>query len=277
MRHFFLILLISKSMLAQNRQKGSYTVYLNNASGSIKAEVVYENKKISVQEDLTYYWYTSNKIIETKGGFDGRILDGAYTSFYLSDNLKEKGIFESGVKDDTWKAWYENGRVKEISNWKNGLKHGTSKKYDARGVLLTESNYKNGKLNGYEIIYEGDKPISKKKYDNGEEVLPKVKKVKADSTNSDSKGILNWFKKKEKQANSEPERITDKKEKQPNIGADRIPDRKNKKQKQKESIKQEKVKPEPDRKEKVPLAQRLKNLFNKKEKDTANELAKAKK
>src|SRR3954463_14354625 len=96
---FLLSLCLAVPVCAQDRQKGSYTVYLNNATGSIKAEVVFENKKVKAKEELTYSWYASNKIFETRGGYDGRMLDGPYTSYYLSDNLKEKGVFKNGVKD----------------------------------------------------------------------------------------------------------------------------------------------------------------------------------
>jgi hypothetical protein len=173
----FSALLLNLSALAQNRQRGSYTVYLNNPSGSIKAEVVFENKPLKAKEELTYSWYASNKIMETRGGYDGRMLDGAYTSYYLSDNLKEQGVYKNGLKDEEWKAWFENGKLKEISNWDDGVKSGVYKKFDSRGNLVTQSYYRNGKLNGYEILYEGEKIISKKKYKRGEEIIPKAKKV----------------------------------------------------------------------------------------------------
>jgi hypothetical protein len=33
-----------------------------------------DGEKVKVDNDLVYLWYKSNKIIETKGGYDGRLL-----------------------------------------------------------------------------------------------------------------------------------------------------------------------------------------------------------
>ncbi|MFL5763627.1 MAG: toxin-antitoxin system YwqK family antitoxin [Bacteroidia bacterium] len=192
-----LLIALSNFSFAQNRQKGSYMVYLNGPLESIKAEVVFENRKVNVKDDLTYSWYTSNKIIETKGGFDGRLLSGSYTSFYLSDNLKEQGHYENGLKDDQWKTWFENGKLKEISGWSNGVKSGNTRRYDSQGNLVYEARYSKGKLSGYEITYDGEKIISKKKYAHGKEIIPKAPKIStADSAKS--AGKFHLFDKREK-------------------------------------------------------------------------------
>lgn len=182
MKYFFVLMFLANSILAQNRQKGSYTVYLNSSTYSIKADVVYENKKNTSKEELTYFWYASNKIMETRGGYDGRLLDGLYICFYLSDNLKEKGKFENGLRDGVWQYWYENGKIKETTTWKNGEKNGIYKKYDIHGNLLVEATNKKGKLNGYEIKYEGEKIIRKIKYEDGIEILPKVEAPSKEKT-----------------------------------------------------------------------------------------------
>src|SRR6202012_31644 len=124
-------------------------------------------------DDLTYYWYASNKIMQTNGGYAGKVLNGKYTSFYLTGNLKEKGIFKNGVKNGKWVAWYDDGKIKEISVWQKGLKKGYSKEFDTEGELISKVKYKNGKQNGYQIIYSDGKVSDKKKFRNGVEIVKK--------------------------------------------------------------------------------------------------------
>jgi hypothetical protein len=193
---FFLIL--SHLLLAQNRQKGSYTVFINTPTSNVKADVLYENKKIKVREDVTYYWYTANKILETKGGFDGRLLNGNYSSFYLSENLKEKGTFSNGLKEGEWKMWFENGKVREISHWKAGQKHGIYKKYDVRGSLQLEARFENGQLNGIQKTYQNDTLLSSTKYDDGKEVIKKEKRTTSiEAPGATKKRTWAFWKKKE--------------------------------------------------------------------------------
>jgi hypothetical protein len=164
------------------KQKKSSTVYLNYPDYSIKTGIFPGSKKICPKENLTYYWYASNKIMETKGGYDGKILNGSYTSFFLSNNLKEKGSFKNGLKNGAWITWYENGKIKEIITWKKGLKSGCNKNNEKNGNLVSEAVYKNDKLNGCQTIYADGKITSKKKYSNGIEIV----KVHTDSNGKDS-------------------------------------------------------------------------------------------
>ncbi|MGZ4159083.1 MAG: toxin-antitoxin system YwqK family antitoxin [Bacteroidia bacterium] len=252
MKYFFVLCLLANSLIAQNRQGESYTVYLNNSGESIKAEVVFENKKIKAKEDLTYYWYVSNKIIETKGGYDGRMLDGPYTSFYLSDNIKEQGVFKNGLKDSEWKSWYENGKLKEITTWDHGVKYGSCKKFDLHGNLTTEANYKNGKLNGYEISYDGEKITGKKKYSKGIEIIKPIKKASVkDSTATEKK--INFFRKKRKdEPINKKQKKTDKK--------------KDDHQKIDKPVESANIKASEDKKEKRSFKNSISNIFRKRKK-----------
>ena len=174
-----LFLLTSSSLVAQMKQKASSTVYLNYPEYTIKTDILSEKKKITTKENLTYYWYTSNKVMETKGGYDGKILNGSYTSFYLSSNLKEKGSFKNGLKNGEWITWFENGKINEITTWRKGVRSGSYKKNDNDGSLLSEACYKNDKLNGYQINYKDGKIIEQKKYKNGKEIIKKPKESSA--------------------------------------------------------------------------------------------------
>lgn len=169
----FFVLLFPQIISAQMKQKESYTVYVNYPDYTIKTDISSKGKRISVQEELTYYWYASNKIMETTGGYDGKILNGPYTSFYVTGNLKEKGTFRNGIKNGEWITWYETGKMKEINFWRRGIKSSTSKSFDINGDLISEAKYKNGKLDGYQTTYRSGKIITKKKYKKGIEVIKK--------------------------------------------------------------------------------------------------------
>ncbi len=155
------------------KQKDSYTVYVNYPDYTIKADLSAKVKRIYVREGVTYYWYASNKIMETTGGYDGKILNGSYTSFYVTGNLREKGTFKNGIKNGEWITWYETGKMKEVNAWRRGIKSSTSKSFDINGDLILETKYRNGKLNGYQTTYGNGKAITKKKYKNGIEVVKK--------------------------------------------------------------------------------------------------------
>lgn len=190
MKYLIVLLLFTNTVFGQMKPKEMYTIYVNYPDYSIKATVSNNVKKIDAKESLSYYWYTSNKILETKGGYEGKILDGPYTSFYLSSNLKEKGQFKKGLKNGEWITWFEGGKIHEISTWKKGLKCGVFKTFDDKGNLILEYNYADGKLNGYQTEYKDEKVISKKRYKKGLEIIPKEKSVdKKSDTGKPNEGL----------------------------------------------------------------------------------------
>ena len=205
-RLFLFLLIISNSIFAQQKERDTYTVYINYPNYTVKANIYSELKKMSVKDTLVYYWYSSNKIMQTQGGFDGKLFHGTYTSFYLSNNLMEKGGFRNGLKTGLWNNWFENGKIKESMEWKNGLRNGGFKQFDENGNLLISTNYKKGKLNGEYIQYSGNKSISDRKYKNGKEVIVVVKDKKTALIKEDPKEkktfknkIRSVFRKKEKE------------------------------------------------------------------------------
>jgi hypothetical protein len=165
------------------KQQNTYVVYINYPDYTIKTSVSNSTKKINVSESLTYFWYASNKIIQTKGDYDGKLIDGAYTSFYLSSNLKEKGNFKKGLKDGKWISWYDNGKINEIINWRKGIRSGEYKKFDSNEFLSITSSYKNGKLNGIHTTYANGEIDKKTRYKHGREIIKRQKNtIQTDST-----------------------------------------------------------------------------------------------
>jgi hypothetical protein len=117
--------------------------------------------------------------METKGGYDGKLLHGYYKSFYLNNQLKESGEIKYGTKHKEWRYWYSDGTLKEIINWKEGRKDGVYKIFNDQGKLIAKGYFKNDLIHGKFYTYDNSEKITAtKKYRYGKEILPKVKRTK---------------------------------------------------------------------------------------------------
>ena len=177
---YILFLLMCSAVLAQSpdKKQETYTVNIANRDSVVKASIYYDKMEITAAANSYYYWYGSNKINYTQGGYEGRLLHGSYTSFYPNNNLKQKGNFKKGIKSKNWISWYDNGNIKEMSEWKNGLRNGTYKTFDSKGNKIIETCYSDNKLHGKYTVYSDGKASEIKKYKNGTEVIKKVKPIK---------------------------------------------------------------------------------------------------
>ena len=180
-----IILLLSFSQLSFSQRfvepenMKSFNVTVNFNDYTVKTQMLKDHKKIDVNPDLTYSWYTSQKIIETKGGFDGKLIHGYYKAFYLNNQLKESGDFKYGVKNGEWKIWYTDGKLKEITNWRNGVKTGKFTLYNDYGVIMASGSFKNNLLHGKFYTYDNKGNILlKQKYNAGVEIIKVEKKKK---------------------------------------------------------------------------------------------------
>jgi antitoxin component YwqK of YwqJK toxin-antitoxin module len=140
------------------------------------------DKKIKRQPDKYYYWYKSRTIQITHGDYDGRLLDGDFTSFYDNKNLKVKGTFSAGLKTSKWINWYPNGEYSSIYQWKKGEKNGKFCEYNEKGELLRSGVYKNDLLNGALLEYSSDGKCQIRQYRNGEIVQPPAKEKNEEAT-----------------------------------------------------------------------------------------------
>lgn len=184
---FLSINAFSQSYVEPDKLK-SFNITVNYDDYTVKTQMLSQVKKINVNNELTYLWYASQKIIETKGGYEGKLIHGKYTSFYLNNQLREKGLVKFGLKHKEWKYWYPDGKLKEIINWRNGKKSGVYLLYNDYGKLMAKSRFKNDKLHGKFYTYSANGVVTdKRRYKNGEEVVRKVKvkkepKVKDNNT-----------------------------------------------------------------------------------------------
>jgi hypothetical protein len=190
--------LISYNILFSQPDERHSRVYVNEPNQSIKTEVLSKKNSFDADENRTYYWYANNQILSTKGGFDGKLLDGKYSSFYLNNNLKESGNFKNGVKSGEWRSWYETGQLKESIRWKKGMRKGHCEMYNEKGEKILTSNYKNDLLNGKQLSYQFGKVLFTKKYKKGAEIIPK-EKPKVEKVSKEKKGkVPEKIKRKEK-------------------------------------------------------------------------------
>ncbi len=185
MRYLFIYIIIhfiaclNAQLPIEPSKMKSFNITVNHDDCTIKTQMLSTNKKMDAKSELTYLWYSSQKIMETKGGYDGKLIHGFYKSFYLNNQLKEQGTIKYGVKHKEWKFWYSDGSLRELITWKNGVKTGKYCIYNDMGQLMAKGNFKNDKLNGTFITYNSSgNVIDKKKYKNGMELVPKPKKVK---------------------------------------------------------------------------------------------------
>lgn len=182
--HFVvLILIILKSGFSQKLTEPdkikTFNITVNHSDYTIKTQILKDRKVLTSDMALTYYWYTSQKIMETKGGYDGKLLHGYYHSFYLNDQLRESGTFKYGIKTGEWKSWYVDGKLKEIAHWKKGKKNGQYIVYNDLGLVMAKGSFKNDLLHGAFYTYDNNGKIAiTKKYKKGKEILPKTKKEK---------------------------------------------------------------------------------------------------
>lgn len=133
----------------------------------VKTEAKYLSERIKPHQERTYFWFQSNRIHSTQGSFEGKLLHGPFSSFYLDGNLKSKGIFKNGMKKGKWISWYKPGTIESTTNWKNGIKQGWYHEYLPSGSMAVQVRYKKNQLNGKYIRYDEDQEQMVLKYRKG--------------------------------------------------------------------------------------------------------------
>lgn len=140
---------------------------INLIDKTIQAEIKPVIPEPIPQFDRSYFWYSANQVRSTQGGFSGKLLNGAYSEFYLNKNLKTQGFFIKGLKTGKWKHWNKDGLLKEIQFWQEGVKAGNFQLYDTDGKLMEEGIYRKNLLHGIYKIHHNKDSIEVKKYHKG--------------------------------------------------------------------------------------------------------------
>lgn len=118
-------------------------VHIINGDKNIQAEILPVSSEPDLYNDRFYFWYSSNTIHSTQGGYSGRLLNGNYKEFYPNKTLKEEGNFKNGLKEGLWKDWNDAGNLMQQYTWKKGLRSGKFIVCDEKGYIKQSGYYKN--------------------------------------------------------------------------------------------------------------------------------------
>ena len=145
-----------------------FNITVNFDDYTVKTQMLSYEKKLRTNNERVYLWYTSQRIVETYGGYDGKLLHGRYQAFYLNYQLKESGEIHYGLKRGKWKYWYPDGHLKEEIYWHDGVKSGQYLLYNEEGRLMAKGRFKKDRLDGSFNTYSKDGTVLEKKtYKNG--------------------------------------------------------------------------------------------------------------
>jgi len=152
-------------------------VIVNYPESTVYAYVLPEKTIKKVEDHYVYYWFASNDIKRTRGAYDGKLLHGQYTEFYLNKDLKDKGKMKFGLKEGIWKSWYPNGEYKEIISYRRSKRLWYRDFYET-GALKSKGKYKNDKLHGTVKNYSPQGEVEKEKYRHGINITLEKKQKK---------------------------------------------------------------------------------------------------
>jgi antitoxin component YwqK of YwqJK toxin-antitoxin module len=149
----YLLLFVLLNALGVQAQKDDFDI------DAYKHTINYADHKVTFQlqpsaselkvvyPDRSYYWFASNQLKITQGGFSGKLLHGSYRDFYTDASLKEQGQFNMGLKVGQWKQWTKEGNLIAQTTYLAGKPEGRFYKYE-EGRLVEEGFYRNGLVNG---------------------------------------------------------------------------------------------------------------------------------
>ncbi|MES2807017.1 MAG: hypothetical protein V4619_00220 [Bacteroidota bacterium] len=178
---------------------GTNRVRISADDKIIQAELLPVKSDPDTETDRLYYWYGSNKIHITQGGFSGRLLNGQYIEYYLNKNIKEEGRFVKGLKEGVWKNWTENGVLQQSFTWKKGIKQGEFIAFDNKGAIRQQGKYNVNLLNGTVKTIDTTGKLSFTRYRDGKVIVDSPSKFWAKV-----KAKTKVFRKKTKSPKSTP-------------------------------------------------------------------------
>lgn len=149
-------LFVARLVFGQQIPETNIAVHISNNDKTIVAEVRPLKSLPTPEPSNYYYWYSSNVIHQTQGGYSGKLLNGTYNEYYPNKNIKEQGAFNKGLKNGTWKSWDDNGNLKQLFTYCNGQKTGPFSIYNETGLLVQSGKYSNDQLDGKITFYSKD-------------------------------------------------------------------------------------------------------------------------
>ncbi|MCT4582991.1 MAG: hypothetical protein N4A35_16380 [Flavobacteriales bacterium] len=118
------------------------TLDINGVLATVQLDDSGKEYKVKLNE--TYFWYKSNKVIQTVGGYQGKLLNGYYIESYPNGQLKLKGCFCRGQQCGEWKYWNEEGKLQRVEQWKQNQLHGKVTYFKDTGEVALVKEFKKG-------------------------------------------------------------------------------------------------------------------------------------
>ncbi len=118
------------------------TLDINGVLANVQLDDSGKEHKVKLNE--TYFWYKSNRVIQTVGGYQGKLLNGYYIESYPNGQLKLKGYFCIGQQCGEWKYWNEEGQLERVENWKANQLHGKVTYFKDTGEVALVKEFKKG-------------------------------------------------------------------------------------------------------------------------------------
>ncbi len=144
------------SFLSFAQKQETINIVINKTPATV--QVTEPKKQRKVRNDLRYYWYQEKHIVNTQGGYEGKLLHGYYIEFYANGQLKIKGQFRFGVQQGEWKYWDAEGNLQRVEHWRNNQLNGKTYLYE-KGEISKIIWYKSGenvKENKIALLVGGD-------------------------------------------------------------------------------------------------------------------------
>jgi len=164
-----------------SKEDKTYSMEINSKEFVEKISIARNNREKNKKcKPLWYFWYLNNAVHFSEGGYSGKLLNGAYTSYYKSMNLRSSGTFRYGLMHGEWNMWFESGAMKSTEQWKNGVKNGTCVYFSEDGISKKTEDYRRGIINGKQKIYCNDSLVEVHKFRDGKEIIKKLK-IKTES------------------------------------------------------------------------------------------------
>ena len=83
--------------------------------------------KIITAKEVSYY-YKNGNFFRKQNYSEGK-LEGKFSEFYNTGELKIIGKYENGLREGVWKIFYKNGKIKTKGKYRNGEKVGIWKTF----------------------------------------------------------------------------------------------------------------------------------------------------
>lgn len=153
----FTFILAGFIMTGALAQYDNNQVRIDSSGLSYRFHVTIEKPKPHLSH--LYFWFSSGRIHQTNGGYDGKLLHGEYKVTDEEHRLLEQGNFRMGRKWGYWYTWYPNGKLRSLTRYRS--RHDTQfiEEYDARGNWSRKGYIKNDLFTGQQQVRIKDSTV----------------------------------------------------------------------------------------------------------------------